>query len=177
MSPATLTSCLPLNMGTEHVVAGGTGTPPQKKTIAQNLFCVFPKGFKFTGMPGGEVPGNGTETDTYPGVLHAIAPAGQGVNPGRGKLPQYVPRPLWNVFPWDSLNVCHPDTDICVRGKRVNNTSWLRRRPGHKTETTFWAYSRPITNVSVFKYITPLPMDMDDEFLEVMANLRNTQRG
>ena len=45
------------------------------------------------------------------------------------------------------------------------------------TETAFRAYSLPLTNVALLKYIGPLPMVMYDEFLEVVANLWNPQRG
>ena len=45
------------------------------------------------------------------------------------------------------------------------------------TETTFQAYRWPLTNVVFLKYISPLPMAMDNEFTEVVANLCNPHRG
>ena len=107
-----------------------TGNPPPK--ISQNLLRVFPKVVKFTGVPGGGVTGKGSEIDKYLGVLYSLTPVGHGVDPGVGKPYQYTLRPLWNMFPWESLNGCHPRTDLGVRGKRVNTASCLQR--GHSQE-------------------------------------------
>ena len=101
------------------------GTPSPKKS--QNVLRVFPKGVKFTGVPGGGVPDKGSEIKKHPDALRAPTPAGHGVDPGGGKPPQYALIPLWNFFPWVELNVCHPDIELGVRGERVNTASWLRR--------------------------------------------------
>ena len=75
-----------------------TGNPPLPKK-PQNVFCVFPKGLKFTGLPGGGVPGKGNKIDKYTGALRTTTPAGHGVDPRVGKPPQYVLIPMWDVFP------------------------------------------------------------------------------
>ena len=67
--------------------------PPPKKT-AQNILRVFPKGVKFTGVPGGGVLGKGRDTEKYPDVLCAPTPSGNGVDPGGGNPPQYALSPL-----------------------------------------------------------------------------------
>ena len=68
--------------------------PPPPQNIYQNLLRVFPKGFKFTGVPGGGVPGKSSETDKYPDALRVPNPEGQGVYPGGGNPPQYALIPL-----------------------------------------------------------------------------------
>ena len=81
-----------------YVRRGPHWDPPPQKKIAQNVLRVFPKGVKFTGVPGKGFPGKGSEIDKSPGALHAPTPSGNGVDTGVGKPPQYEPITLWNVF-------------------------------------------------------------------------------
>ena len=61
--------------------------PPTPK-IAQNVLRVFTKVVKFTGVPGGGVPGKGSDIDKSMGALHALTPAGHGVDHGVGRPSQ-----------------------------------------------------------------------------------------
>ena len=106
-----------------------TGNPLPPK-YPKYVLRVFTKGVKFPGVPSEGVPGKGSDTDKSTDALCSPTPVGRGVDPGGGKPPQYVLIPLWGVFSWVSLNVCHHDTDLGVRGERVNTVSWLQRRTG-----------------------------------------------
>ena len=74
------------------------GPPNHPKKVAQNVLRVFPKGVKFTGVPGRGFPGKGSDIDKSPGAIHEPTPSRNCVDTGVGKPPQYVPRTLWNVF-------------------------------------------------------------------------------
>ena len=44
------------------------------------------------------------------------------------------------------------------------------------TEIAFRDYRNPLINLALFKYISPLLMAMDDEFPEVVVNLKKYRR-
>ena len=81
------------------------------------------------------------------------------------------------LFPWRTLNRRQTATAQCTRGEeRKRRRRLADEELRDSTERAFEAYGAPLENVTVFKYLGRVMMEVDDDWPEVLGNLQKVRR-
>ena len=73
---------------------------------------------------------------------------------------------------WAALNGCHPNTAYCDKGVERKRCRLEAEQMHASMERAFQSYGRPLTLVTLFKYLGRILTALEDYYLELVGNLR-----
>ena len=76
------------------------------------------------------------------------------------------------LVPWRSLNGFHKSTVQCKKGVDQKRRRLVAEEAKAVTSRAFSAYRLPLDKVPSFKYLGRLLSESDDDFLDVIQNLK-----
>ena len=80
------------------------------------------------------------------------------------------------MFPWRTLNRIHPATAQCDNGAERKRRRLAEEELREITERDSEAYGAPLENLTAFKYIGHVMTAGDDDWHEVVDNLRKVRK-
>ena len=78
--------------------------------------------------------------------------------------------------PRRALNGRHPGTTQCLKGAERKRQRLVETERRENSERSFEAYGKPIESVTEFKYLGRILTATDDDWPEVVGNLRKVRR-
>ena len=80
------------------------------------------------------------------------------------------------LVPWQTLNGRHPATAQCAKGEERKRWRLAEEDMRDSAERDFHTYVRPLETVTLFKYLGQVLTKGDDDWTEVVGNLKKEQK-